>query len=263
LPQRENINSEFLTLSIENGLNAAIMNTKEITTMNALQGSLRLKGKELKADQQSEEDPLVNLIIRGEKDQLMTFVKEQLREHDPLYVSQNVLAPALEKVGKVYAQGAIYLPHLILAAETVQPAFDYLNSLLGESQVKLGKVLLATVQGDIHDIGKKIVGTVLRSGGFDVYDVGKDVPASDILQACLSYKPDIVGLSAMMTTTVGQVKEVADLLKSKSIDVFLIAGGASMNMQLADEFGVLYAKDAMDALNLCKEFMQKKKGHQQ
>lgn len=259
LPQRESINAAFLGLAVENGLNAAIMNTKEVTTTNVLEGALMLKGKSLVKAKQTIEDELVNMIIKGEKEQLMAFTQEQLANHDPIYVSQNILADAMEKVGQLYAKGTIYLPHLILAAETVQPAFDYLNGLLGESQVKLGKVLLATVQGDIHDIGKKIVGTVLRSGGFDVYDVGKDVPAPDILDACIAYKPDIVGLSAMMTTTVEQVKQVSDLLRSHGIAVMLLAGGASMNRQLAEEFGVLYAKDAMEALEICKAFMEKKR----
>jgi len=262
MPNRESINAAFLGLSVENGLSAAILNSKEATTMNVLQGCLALKGKQLGTTQNAIDDELVNLIVKGQKDALLEFTKQQLNEHDPLYVSQHILAEAMQKVGELYAKGVIYLPHLILAAETVQPCFDYLNSLLGEAQVKLGKVLLATVHGDIHDIGKNIVATVLRSGGFDVYDVGKDVPAHTILEACQEYKPDIVGLSAMMTTTVSQVKEVVDMLKANNIQAFVIAGGASMNRQLADEFGVEYAKDAMEALQICKAFMERKGGNE-
>ncbi|HHY44052.1 MAG TPA: homocysteine methyltransferase, partial [Coprothermobacter sp.] len=103
---------------------------------------------------------------------------------------------------------------------------------------------------------------VLRSGGFDVYDVGKDVPASNILEACREYRPDIVGLSAMMTTTVSQVKEVTDLLIANNISAFVIAGGASMNKDLANDFGVQYAKDAMQALQICKAFMGKRGGNE-
>lgn len=256
MPNREQINAAFLALCVENGLNAAILNSKEILTMGVLQGTLSLQGKELVKVESVSHDPLVDFIIKGQKEQLMNIVQDFLKQYDPLYISQQILAEAMKKVGTLYADGSIYLPHLILAAETVQPAFDYLNNLLGESRVKLGKVLLATVQGDVHDIGKKIVATVLKSGGFEVHDIGKDVPAEKILQECREYKPDIVGLSAMMTTTVGQVKEVADLLKSEGINVFLIAGGASMNQQLADRFGVMYAKDAVQALELCKKLVQ-------
>jgi len=199
----------------------------------------------------------VKLIVSGQKEKLMNFVKDSLKEKEPLYISQNMLARAMEQIGTLYSKGIIYLPHLILASETVQPAFDYLNNLLGEAQAKLGKVLLATVQGDIHDIGKRIVATVLKSGGFEVYDVGKDVPAQKILSECERLKPDIVGLSAMMTTTVGQVKEVSDLLKKNNVRVVVIAGGASMNEQLANQFGVLYAKDALKALEICKKIVGK------
>ncbi|MEJ5228821.1 MAG: homocysteine S-methyltransferase family protein [Pseudothermotoga sp.] len=256
MPNRENINAAFLALAVENGLNAAILNSKENITMGVLQGALALKGKELVKTDETIEDPLLGYIIKGQKELLMNAVQEFLKSYAPLYVSQQILGKVMEQIGILYATGKIYLPHLVLAAETVQPAFDHLNDLLKDSQVKEGKVLLATVQGDIHDIGKKIVATVLRSGGFEVYDVGKDISAQTILQECKNYKPDIVGLSAMMTTTVGQVKEVADLLRSQGVNVFLIAGGASMNQQLADQFGVFYAKDAVQALELCKRLVK-------
>jgi len=257
LANRESVNAAFLALCIEKGLSAAILNSAEATTMNVLRGALQLKGKEPAKTEQVIEDELVKLIVSGQKEKLMNFVKDSLKEKEPLYISQNMLARAMEQIGTLYSKGIIYLPHLILASETVQPAFDYLNNLLGEAQAKLGKVLLATVQGDIHDIGKRIVATVLKSGGFEVYDVGKDVPAQKILSECERLKPDIVGLSAMMTTTVGQVKEVSDLLKKNNVRVVVIAGGASMNEQLANQFGVLYAKDALKALEICKKIVGK------
>jgi len=237
------------------GLSAAILNSKEQTTMNVLRGALALKGEQLVKVDQLEEEPLVNYILRGQREQIMNLIQEMLKVHEPLHVSQNVLAKAMERVGQLYATGKIYLPHLLLAAETVQPVFDYLNSLIGSDKNTLGKVLLATVQDDIHDIGKKIVATVLRSGGFEVVDLGKNVPAERVLEAVKELKPDIVGLSAMMTTTVGYVKETADLLRKNGVEVFVIAGGASMNQQLAQLFGVYYAKDALEALNLCKRLL--------
>lgn len=112
---------------------------------------------------------------------------------------------------------------------------------------------MATVEGDIHDIGKKIVATVLRSGLYEVIDLGKDTPAEKIVSECKKQRPDIVGLSAMMTTTVGQVKDVADLLRDEGLDVPVMAGGASMNENLAERFGVLWARDAMGALAICGE----------
>ncbi|WP_448517533.1 homocysteine S-methyltransferase family protein [Pseudothermotoga sp.] len=255
LPERESVNAAFLSLCMDAGLSAAIMNSKEQTTMSVLRGALTLKGEQLVKIDQLEEEPLVNYILRGQREQIMNLIQEMLKVHEPLHVSQNVLAKAMERVGQLYATGKIYLPHLLLAAETVQPVFDYLNSLIGSDKNTLGKVLLATVQDDIHDIGKKIVATVLRSGGFEVVDLGKNVPAERVLEAVREIKPNIVGLSAMMTTTVGYVKETADLLRKNGVEVFVIAGGASMNQQLAQQFGVYYAKDALEALNLCKELL--------
>lgn len=255
LPERENVNATFLALCVDAGLSGAILNSKETTTMNVLRGALALRGEQLVKLDQLEEEPLVSYILKGQREQLMSIVQEMLKTNDPLHISQNVLAKAMERVGQLYAIGKIYLPHLLLAAETVQPIFDYLNELLGGSETKLGRVLLATVQDDIHDIGKKIVATVLRSGGFEVLDIGKNVPPVQVLEAVKKFRPDIVGLSAMMTTTVGYVKETADLLRQNGIEVFVVAGGASMNEQLARQFGVHYAKDALEALKLCRNFV--------
>jgi len=255
MPKREALNAAFLSLCVEAGLKAAILNSKEITTTNTLHGALMLRGEELTKEKNVTEDPLISAITSGRQDEVMRITKEYLKEHSPLHISQNILTKAMEEVGKLYSTGKIYLPHLILAADTVQPIFEYLNSLIDSAPAKLGKVLLATVQGDVHDIGKKIVATVLRSGGFEVHDIGKDVPAEKIFQEVQKLKPDIVGLSAMMTTTVGQVKLIADMLKSHGIRVMIIAGGASMNNQLAKSFDVHYAKNAHQALELCKKIM--------
>lgn len=254
LPGREGVNAAFLSLCVEAGLKGAIMNTGEVITMGVLQGALALQGVETAEPDEGEVDPLLKDIIRGREKEVMNTVRKELERHDPLYVSQHILAGAMEEVGRLYAAGRIFLPHLILAAETVQPVFAYLNGLIGGSEARnAGKVLLATVEGDIHDIGKNIVATVLRSARFDVVDIGKDVPAAKIVEAVKKENPDIVGLSAMMTTTVGQVKEVADLLKAEGREVPVMAGGASMNESLAEQFGVRRGKDAMEALALCRE----------
>jgi len=268
VPGRCEVNAAFLSLCIEAGLKGAIMNTAEKTTMGVLQGSLALQGVEVTQPDEAVADPLVKDIIRGRREEVLDAVKKELESNDPLQISQHVLAEAMEEVGRLYALGKIFLPHLILAAETVQPAFEYLNGLIGESGAqKAGKVLLATVEGDIHDIGKNIVATVLKSGRFEVIDIGKDVVAEKVVEAVKKENPDVVGLSAMMTTTVGQVKEVADLLKAEGLDVPVIAGGASMSESLAEQFGVRRGKDAMEALALCREIagtgsvLKEKSGH--
>ncbi|MCI4446191.1 MAG: cobalamin-dependent protein, partial [Candidatus Aminicenantes bacterium] len=142
-------------------------------------------------------------------------------------------------------------------AETAQPIFDYLNSLIPGKTVTRGRILLATVEGDIHDIGKNIVATILRSSGFEVIDLGKNVPAETVVKEVQKLKPDLVGLSAMMTTTVGRIKEIADFLKFKNPNLPILAGGASMNQELAERFDVYYAKDALKALEICQNLIKK------
>ena len=132
-----------------------------------------------------------------------------------------------------------------------------MNALSDTAIQFVGRVILATVEGDVHDIGKKIVGTVLSSGGFEIIDIGKDRTSNEILDAVKKHQPDILGLSAMMTTTVEKVKEASDLLKKEGIDVKIISGGASMNKRLAKEFGCQgYSDDASGALKLCRELLK-------
>jgi 5-methyltetrahydrofolate--homocysteine methyltransferase len=262
LPEREKINAAFLSLCLSAGLKAAILNTSELTTMNVLEGGLALQGlelKELKKTSAQSEEPVVNLLIRGKKDELKALVEEKLKELTPLSVSQNLLGRAMEKIGQLYASGEIFLPHLILSAETARPIFDYLNSLIPEKATRRGRILLATVEGDIHDIGKNIVATIFRSSGFEVMDLGKNVPAETVVLEAKKLKPDVIGLSAMMTTTVGRVKETADLIKSENLNLPILAGGASMNQELAERFEVYYAKDALQALEICHQLIKSKR----
>jgi 5-methyltetrahydrofolate--homocysteine methyltransferase len=175
----------------------------------------------------------------------------------PIEVSQSFLGDAMERVGDLYESKKIFLPHILFAAETAFPVFDRLNAMMTGEGACRGRVLLATVEGDIHDIGKNIIGTVLRAGGFDVIDIGKNVPSERIVTCTREHTPDIVGLSAMMTTTVGRVSEVAESLKDAGIDVAVISGGASMNAELADMYGVRYADNSSGALALCRELVER------
>lgn len=263
LPERENLNAAFLSLAIEAGLSAAILNTSEQATMKVLSGALELRREKRERTEPNLEEPILNSLLRGQKNELLEDVKHQLKEKDPLWVSQYWLSPAMEKIGHLYAERKIFLPHLILAAETAQVIFDYLGSLIPESQTqKKARLLLATVEGDVHDIGKKIVATVLRSSGYEVIDLGRNVPAERIVTACLKEKPHLVGLSAMMTTTVGRVREVKEALAAAGLSIPVLAGGASMNKELAERFGVHYAGNAIEALNLCQILTNRESGNE-
>jgi len=147
---------------------------------------------------------------------------------------------------------------LLLASDTVREIFDFVNQRLDPLRIYKGKVLLATVEGDVHDIGKNIVGTVLKSGGFEIIDLGKDVSAVQIVAKAKEVNPDIVGLSAMMTTTIGEIETVIRALHESGIDKPVIAGGASLNKELAHRFGCSgYAKDAVEGLELCKSLINR------
>ncbi|WP_372589564.1 homocysteine S-methyltransferase family protein [Fervidobacterium pennivorans subsp. shakshaketiis] len=257
MPNRDELNASFLALAMHSGLSGAILNTSEDATMKILRGMIRILGKEsARISEEVKSSELVHLLLRGNLNDAERYVLSFLDTLTPIEIIQAILAKAMEEIGNLYAENKIYLPHLILAAETSKPIFNKLLSMVTEKDsVKLGRILLATVEGDIHDIGKKIVATVLESAGFEVIDIGKDVPATVILEKVKELKPDIVGLSAMMTTTVIQVGQVVKTLRDNGIEIPVIAGGASMNEELAKRFGSYYAKDAQEAVKLCKQIL--------
>ena len=160
------------------------------------------------------------------------------------------LLPGLEEVGRRFADNRIFLPQVMQSAETMQAAFAYLKeNFAGESGPSLGRILMATVEGDIHDIGKNIVCTLLENHGFEVIDLGKNVPASKILEVALAKDVDAVGLSALMTTTLQQMEVTLGKLKQAGIKVFTMVGGAVVTQDYADSIGAdIYAKDALEAV---------------
>ncbi len=261
LPERSYLNAAFVSMAVQNGLNSAIMDTGDTIVVKAVQKSLSLMGKE-SAWQESgvdTESELVKAILTGKTNQVKDQIMAHLKDRSPLEVSQKVLGEAMREIGELYNEKKIYLPQLLLAAETVQPAFDYLSSQMDqEESTSKGKIILATVEGDVHDIGKKIVGTILKSGGFEIHDLGINVAAETIVEEIKKLNPDILGLSAMMTSTIQRIEDVTQLMQQESIkDVKVIAGGASLNPQLAKEFGCnAYAKDAYQALKKCEDLVQ-------
>ncbi|HPE40432.1 MAG TPA: homocysteine S-methyltransferase family protein [Bacteroidales bacterium] len=257
MPQRKALNAAFLAQAIEKGLSSAIMNTSDKGLFQIMKGALNLRGDNYEETRNVDtQNPFVSALMNGEKEILNQLVDQELRKSSPMEISQIVLAQAMNEIGELYSEKKIYLPHLILSAETSKPVFERLNAMSEIEVHPKGKVVLATVEGDVHDIGKKIVGTVLSSGGFEVIDIGKDVPTEKIVEEVKNHQPEILGLSAMMTTTVGKVKEVSLKLKQEGIEVYVISGGASMNQRLATEFGCHgYSDDASGALKLCKKLL--------
>ena len=189
------------------------------------------------------------------------LVDEALREgNEPLRVGNQGLLPGLEEVGRRFADNRMFLPQVMQSAETMQAAFNHLKTYMGgERGPALGRILMATVEGDIHDIGKNIVCMLLENHGFEVIDLGKNVPARKILETALAEKVDAVGLSALMTTTLQQMEVTLDALREGGIKVFTLVGGAVVSQEYADSIGAdLYADDAMEAVAKIKALFAQK-----
>ncbi len=257
LPNRSYYNTALLVMALQNGLTSAIVNPLDEKLMGVLNASLViLRMKELPKKRVDTSDELTRLLLKGDSETLLTKVKEFLiQEKNALDVVEKYLKPAMEKIGVLYEKGKIFLPQLILASQTAKVAFDYLSEKLStESGNNNKKVVIATVKGDIHDIGKNIVSAVMRSYGYEVIDLGHDVPAERIVEVVKREKPIVVALSAMMTTTAPRISEVVRKLKEEGLNVPVLVGGASLNERFAKELGAhYYASNPTEGVSFLKK----------
>ncbi len=263
LPRREIINANFFTLALSNGLSAAIINPYSDEMMLAYQSYLALSGEEggvlsyISSVTESADkvqtacvDNLKDAIIKGLRDRTSELIKEALKHRQPMEILNEDIIPALDTVGKGYEEKKIYLPGLLMSAEAAGVAFEAIKEIMpkGEGVTKC-RVVLATVKGDIHDIGKNIVKMLLENYGFAVTDLGKDVSPEKIADAVLSLDADILGLSALMTTTLPAMEETVKLVRKCAPKCKIMVGGAVLNDAYAKEIGAdYYGKDAMDAI---------------
>ena len=273
LPKRDYVNSTFFTLALENGLDGVIMNPysdemmKAYYTYNALKGldpvceeyiSFASNTEEIKATAQLSDITLEKAIIKGLKNEAKELTKALIINTPPLEIVNNHIIPALNRVGSDYEKGVSYLPQLLMSAETATVAFDVVkeNVNADESTVR-GEIIIATVKGDIHDIGKNIVKVILQNYGYRVHDLGKDVLPERVLECVGKTGCRLVGLSALMTTTVPAMEQTIKLIKEKHPDTKIMVGGAVLNPEYANMIGAdRYAKDAMDAVRYAQEIFQ-------
>ncbi|MGA1821406.1 MAG: homocysteine S-methyltransferase family protein [Thermoplasmatota archaeon] len=253
LPNRSFYNSSFLTMGIERGLTAAIMNPMDEVLMGMREAGLVISGRmEIPMAAAEEEMGLVKYLLEGRDGEALEITRTLLAEKDPMEVLQDELKPAMERIGVMYSKGEIFLPQLILAAQTSKPCFEHVENLLPPGSGK-EVFVIATVKGDIHDIGKNIAAAVIRSSGYDVVDLGKDVPTDRIVEEVKERDPAALGLSAMMTTTAGRIGEIVTALRRAGSEVRVIAGGASLNERVVSDLGGdLYARDPVDAIEYLK-----------
>jgi len=261
LPDRSSYNAAFLVMAIERGLDSAIMNPLDDALMKIMEASLVILGKKEPPKKNVKTDnEILDIILSGKTERLLEIVKNMVDNGtNPMDVVEKHLRPAMEEVGRLYDKGKIFLPQLIVASQTAVPSFEFLESkMVGQGGDKA--FVIATVRGDIHDIGKNIVASVVKSSGYKVIDLGKDVPNEKIVEAVERYKPVALGLSAMMTTTVLRIREIVEELKRRNLRVPVIVGGASLNENLSKELGAdFYARSATDVVRFLKEIERRER----
>ncbi len=272
LPQREKLAGPFLTLALGAGLDAAILNPLSEAMMVAWQAALTLTGRDkgcraylerfagaapVKSGAQAAFS-LEEAVRRGLRAEAERAARERLSEGEaPMDLVEKRLLPALTQVGDGYEAGTLFLPQLLMSAEAAQGAFALVQQALGEKSTGMrrqGRIALATVEGDIHDIGKNIVKVLLESYGFEVLDLGKNVKPEQVLAAVQAEKLHMVGLSALMTTTVPAMERTIALLRREAPDCRVVVGGAVLTPELAAAIGAhAYARDAMDTVRFARE----------
>lgn len=278
LPSRSTINAAFLNLAIEKGLTMAIANPSQtlITSGAAAvdlllnkEGSdilyiekMSLLGEEaantLKVNEETNcVDALKNAILKGNKAKAYELAKEaHLQKNSPEELLNNVLLPAIDEVGKLFEKGKYFLPQLIASAETMKLAIEYLEPFMAQSNDDDNKptIVAATVEGDIHDIGKNLVVLMLKNHGFRVIDLGKDVKKEIIIETALQNKAQIIALSALMTTTMMKMKDLIDYKNQIAGHLKVMIGGAVITEDFCNEISADgYAKDAQEAVALAKK----------
>jgi 5-methyltetrahydrofolate--homocysteine methyltransferase len=285
LPNRDLINGTFFTMAMQRGLNAAIMNPnsremmKAYYTFNALKAidencmeyiehadELAVTEAAPTADKnvvpaasgvETPNDPLITAIVKGLKDRAAAVTEDYLKEKESIDIIDNYLIKALDIVGKGFEKKTVFLPQLLMSAEAANSAFSVIKAKIvasGSKEESKGKIVVATVKGDVHDIGKNIVKVLLENYGYDVIDLGKDVDPEKVVETVLKEDIKLVGLSALMTTTVPAMEETIKQLRKSAPDTKVCVGGAVLTQEYSDMIGAdKYAKDAMETVRYAEE----------
>lgn len=280
LPNRELVNCNFLQMALTNGLDLPIINPNAALMTGAVRAYKLLANidknsadyiaaysgsnftasvsiNDASAAPKSEGNDLPSAIANGLKEEGARITEELLKTRDSMEIVDELLIPALDKAGAEFECGKIFLPQLIMAAGVAQSAFEVIKNHMAKSggeSVSKGKVILATVKGDIHDIGKNIVKVLLENYGFEVIDLGRDVPPESVLEAAVKHEAKLVGLSALMTTTLASMEETVKLLRDHSVPCKIVVGGAVLTPEYAEKIGAdFYAKDAKDTVDAARK----------
>jgi 5-methyltetrahydrofolate--homocysteine methyltransferase len=286
LPQRSWLNNTFLALAVGAGLDAAIANPHDERIGETLAAGALLTGRDPGANNYlraagkapvlttlsntispATGDPaqggsvspasLHDYIIQGQKEPLISLLDKLLENEAPLKIINEGIVPPLEKIGDLFAKGDVFLPQLMLAGDAVKTAFTYLKEHFPASDISSKEtIILGTVKGDIHDIGKNIVKALLESHGYKVIDLGKNVPAQDFISCAKKENARIIGLSALMTTTMVEMNGIIKEIREENLPVKIMVGGAVVTEDYAQKIGADgYGKDAVEAVRLVRSLL--------
>ena len=277
LPARENITVSFLTQALYAGLDLPILNPNQTAVMDAVASFRVLSGEDRDSEAYirrfaaAESEPkkttpapgkdmsLADCILRGLKAETAAITRRELESRSEMDVINELLIPALDRVGELYEKQEIFLPQLINAANAACGGFDVIKERIagsGSASVSKGKIVLATVFGDIHDIGKNIVRVVLENYGYTVIDLGRDVPAETIVETVIREDVKLVGLSALMTTTVKSMADTIAAIRKSGHDCKIMVGGAVLTPDYAAEIGAdYYARDAKQSADIARRVL--------
>lgn len=279
LPKRSIINSTFFAMALSSGLGAAIMNPNSQEMMDVYYGFCALSNLDARCenyiDYASQQDDksmpeaasventpaegLIHAVVKGLKERAESYTKKLLETEKPLSIIDKCIIPALDEMGVKFEKKIAFLPQLLMSAEAAKAAFDVIKADMqmdGVKREKKYKIVLATVKGDIHDIGKNIVKVLLENYDFDVIDLGKDVAPEKIIDSAKKQGARLIGLSALMTTTVGAMEETIRLAKKELPHCRVVVGGAVLTQEYADMIGAdKYAKDAMETVRYAESLI--------
>lgn len=285
LPERINVNTAFLTMAIANGLTMAIANPSQAMLVNAAYASDLLLNKEESDVRYIErmnthatsvvvtnteksgaretgksQPPVWEAVLKGNKTKIIEYVDGELNQgRKPEEIINQMLIPAINEVGELFNKKIYFLPQLIASAEAMETAIQYLEPKLEKKQTDqvMPTIVIATVEGDIHDIGKNLVALMLRNYGYRVLDLGKDVPKEEIVETAIQEKAEIIALSALMTTTMMRMKDVVEYAKQKKVKAKIMIGGAVITQSFAEEIGADgYSKDAAEAVKVAGQLLK-------
>lgn len=286
LPSRKYINIAYLKLAMDKGLSAAIINPimmnelesnpdeqklaldfltgKDVDAVRYINHFKKETGSaspstEVQAHLPEKDDlkKIFNLVVDGNNDEITQSVKKALSNLQPESIMNDALLKALERVGDLYSKGEYFLPQMIASANSMKKGFAVLKPLLSkESGKKLGKIVICTVKGDVHDIGKNIVSMMLENHGFEVIDLGKDVASEVIIETVKKQKPEVLCLSSLLTTTMNEMKSISSIIKKENIAVKLLIGGAVVNENYAKSIGAHYGADAIQGVKIARDLVK-------